>query len=49
MLDLTDTATLSGGTERALGTITSSSFSDAGCTKQVGGDVTTPVAGADNK
>src|SRR5207247_2412631 len=48
-VDLSDTATLKNGTSNATGTITFQLFSDAGCTKQVGGDVTKTVAGADNK
>jgi uncharacterized repeat protein (TIGR01451 family) len=42
---LTDTATLSGGTSDATGTITFMLFSDAGCTVQVGSDVTKTVSG----
>src|SRR5439155_218635 len=48
-VDLSDTETLKNGTSNATGTITFQLFSDAGCTKQVGGDVTKTVAGADNK
>src|SRR5204863_8059149 len=38
--DLTDSATLSGGTAGISGTITFKLFSDANCTVQVGSDVT---------
>src|SRR2546423_997226 len=41
--DLTDSATLSGGTAGISGTITFKLFSDANCTVQVGSDVTTAV------
>jgi uncharacterized repeat protein (TIGR01451 family) len=44
---LSDTATLSGGTSGAGGTITFMLFSDAGCANQVGSDVTAGVDGAD--
>jgi uncharacterized repeat protein (TIGR01451 family) len=46
---LSDTATLSGGTSGAGGTITFMLFSDSGCAKQVGTDVTVAVNGADGK
>jgi uncharacterized repeat protein (TIGR01451 family) len=46
---LSDTATLSGGTAGATGTITFKLFSDEDCKTQVGSDVTRTVAGADNK
>jgi uncharacterized repeat protein (TIGR01451 family) len=42
---LSDTATLSGGTSDATGTITFMLFSDASCTVQVGTDVTKTVNG----
>ena len=45
-VDLFDTATLSGGTSNATGTITFQLFSDASCTKQVGSDVTATVTNA---
>jgi uncharacterized repeat protein (TIGR01451 family) len=48
-VDLSDTATLSGGTSAAGGTITFMLFSDAECLNQVGGNVTVGVAGADGK
>jgi uncharacterized repeat protein (TIGR01451 family) len=48
-LALSDTATLSGGTSDAGGTITFRLFSDNACSNQVGGDVTTGVNGADGK
>jgi uncharacterized repeat protein (TIGR01451 family) len=47
---LTDTATLSGGTSAATGTITFMLFSDSACLNQVGSSVTTAVDnGADGK
>jgi len=46
---LSDTATLSGGTSAAGGTITFMLFSDSACANQVGGDVTTAVDGADGQ
>ena len=46
---LSDTATLSGGTSEAGGTITFRLFSDNECLSQVGGDVTAGVDGADGK
>jgi len=46
---LSDTATLSGGTSDAGGTITFMLFSDSGCANQVGGNVTAGVNGADGK
>jgi uncharacterized repeat protein (TIGR01451 family) len=46
---LSDTATLSGGTSDATGTITFRLFSDSGCANQVGGDVTAAVDGADGQ
>jgi uncharacterized repeat protein (TIGR01451 family) len=46
---LSDTATLSGGTSDAGGTITFMLFSDAECVNQVGGDVTVAVDGADGQ
>src|SRR6266576_1659243 len=46
---LSDTATLSGGTSGAGGTITFMLFSDSACSNQVGTDVTTAVNGADGK
>jgi uncharacterized repeat protein (TIGR01451 family) len=46
---LSDTATLSGGTSGAGGTITFMLFSDAACSSQVGADVTVAVNGADGK
>ena len=49
-VDLTDTATLSGGTSNASGTITFKLYSDAQCQNQVGSDVTVAVGkGADGK
>jgi uncharacterized repeat protein (TIGR01451 family) len=48
-LALSDTATLSGGTSGAGGTITFMLFSDSECSNQVGGDVTTAVDGADGQ
>src|SRR2546423_11149922 len=45
--DLTDSATLSGGTAGISGTITFKLFSDANCTVQVGSDVTTAVNAGD--
>jgi uncharacterized repeat protein (TIGR01451 family) len=47
--DLSDTATLSGGTSDAGGTITFMLFSDSGCVNQVGSDVTVGVDGADDQ
>jgi len=46
---LSDTATLSGGTSAAGGTITFMLFSDSACANQVGGDVATAVDGADGQ
>ncbi len=46
---LSDTATLSGGTSGAAGTITFMLFSDSACSNQVGTDVTAAVKGADGK
>jgi uncharacterized repeat protein (TIGR01451 family) len=46
---LSDTATLSGGTSAAGGTITFMLFSDSACSNQVGSDVTVAVNGADGK
>jgi uncharacterized repeat protein (TIGR01451 family) len=46
---LSDTATLSGGTSGAGGTITFMLFSDSACSNQVGTDVTAAVNGADGK
>jgi len=46
---LSDTATLSGGTSGAGGTITFMLFSDSACSNQVGTDVTAAVKGADGK
>jgi len=46
---LSDTATLSGGTSGAGGTITFMLFSDSACSSQVGTDVTVAVNGADDK
>jgi len=46
---LSDTATLSGGTSGAGGTITFMLFSDSACSNQVGADVTVAVNGADGK
>jgi uncharacterized repeat protein (TIGR01451 family) len=46
---LNDTATLSGGTSGAGGTITFMLFSDAACANQVGSDVTVGVDGADGQ
>jgi len=46
---LSDTATLSGGTSGAGGTITFMLFSDSACSSQVGTDVTVAVNGADGK
>jgi uncharacterized repeat protein (TIGR01451 family) len=46
---LSDTATLSGGTSGAGGTITFMLFSDSACSTQVGGDVTAAVDGADGQ
>ena len=46
---LSDTATLSGGTSGAGGTITFMLFSDSACSNQVGTDVTVAVNGADGK
>jgi uncharacterized repeat protein (TIGR01451 family) len=46
---LSDTATLSGGTNSAGGTITFMLFSDSACSNQVGSDVTVAVNGADGK
>ena len=46
---LSDTATLSGGTSNAGGTITFMLFSDAACSNQVGTDVTAAVDGADGQ
>jgi len=46
---LHDTATLSGGTSRAGGTITFMLFSDSACANQVGSDVTVAVDGADGQ
>jgi uncharacterized repeat protein (TIGR01451 family) len=46
---LSDTATLSGGTSDAGGTITFMLFSDAACSSQVGSDVTVGVDGADDQ
>jgi uncharacterized repeat protein (TIGR01451 family) len=46
---LSDTATLSGGTSSAGGTITFMLFSDSACSNQVGSDVTVAVNGADGK
>jgi uncharacterized repeat protein (TIGR01451 family) len=46
---LSDTATLSGGTSDAGGTITFMLFSDSACSTQVGTDVTVAVNGADGK
>jgi uncharacterized repeat protein (TIGR01451 family) len=46
---LSDTATLSGGTSGAGGTITFMLFSDAACANQVGSDVTAGVDGADGQ
>jgi uncharacterized repeat protein (TIGR01451 family) len=46
---LSDTATLSGGTSGASGTITFMLFSDSACSNQVGTDVTVGVNGADGK
>jgi uncharacterized repeat protein (TIGR01451 family) len=46
---LSDTATLSGGTSDAGGSITFMLFSDAACSKQVGSDVTAAVDGADGQ
>jgi uncharacterized repeat protein (TIGR01451 family) len=46
---LRDTATLSGGTSGAAGTITFMLFSDSACSNQVGTDVTVAVNGADGK
>jgi uncharacterized repeat protein (TIGR01451 family) len=46
---LSDTATLSGGTSGAGGTITFMLFSDSGCANQVGADVMAAVNGADGK
>jgi uncharacterized repeat protein (TIGR01451 family) len=46
---LHDVATLTGGTSTAGGQITFMLFSDAACSTQVGGDVTTAVNGADGK
>jgi uncharacterized repeat protein (TIGR01451 family) len=43
--DLTDSATLSGGTAAISGTITFRLYSDASCTTQVGSDVTKTVSG----
>jgi uncharacterized repeat protein (TIGR01451 family) len=43
--DLTDSATLAGGTTTISGTITFKLFSDANCTVQVGSDVTKTVNG----
>jgi uncharacterized repeat protein (TIGR01451 family) len=48
-VNLSDTATLSGGTSGAGGTITFMLFSDAGCANQVGNDVTVGVDGADGQ
>jgi uncharacterized repeat protein (TIGR01451 family) len=48
-VDLSDTATLSGGTSGAGGTITFMLFSDSECLNQVGGNVTAGVNGADGK
>jgi uncharacterized repeat protein (TIGR01451 family) len=46
---LSDTATLSGGTSGAGGTITFMLFSDSACSSQVDTDVTVAVNGADGK
>ena len=46
---LSDTATLSGGTSDAGGTITFMLFSDSGCVNQAGSDVTVGVDGADDQ
>jgi uncharacterized repeat protein (TIGR01451 family) len=46
---LSDTATLSGGTSGAGGTITFMLFSDSACANQVGSDVTVGVDGADGQ
>jgi len=46
---LSDTATLSGGTSGAGGTITFMLFSDSACSSQVGTNVTVAVNGADGK
>jgi uncharacterized repeat protein (TIGR01451 family) len=46
---LSDTATLSGGTSSAGGTITFMLFSDSACSNQVGSDATVAVNGADGK
>ena len=46
---LSDVAHLTGGTSTAGGTITFMLFSDAACSVQVDGDVSTPVNGADGK
>jgi uncharacterized repeat protein (TIGR01451 family) len=46
---LSDTATLSGGTSGAGGTITFMLFSDSVCANQIGADVTVAVNGADGK
>jgi uncharacterized repeat protein (TIGR01451 family) len=46
---LSDTATLSGGTSGAGGTITFMLFSDSACANQVGSDVTVGVDGADTQ
>jgi len=48
-VDLSDTATLSGGTSDAGGTITFMLFSDSGCLNQVGSDVTVAVDGAEGQ
>src|SRR5207247_835512 len=45
-VNLSDTATLSGGTSNATGTITFQLFSDANCQNQVGSDKTATVTHA---
>jgi uncharacterized repeat protein (TIGR01451 family) len=48
-VDLSDTATLTGGTSNAGGSITFRLFSDSECFNQVGNDVTVAVDGADSQ